>query len=148
MTSSNGTANRYMILIQLVESSPTERFQLIITRLQLRQYFSLCIKTLILPIFMYNAEIWFYSCTAEERQFFRRFFSKLNFNDNLDLLVSNAIKAHANHIIKDQNHVLNCFYQYSRKSFISVRCRTNRFRDSFLPFSIRCFNTHGNINCT
>ena len=53
--------------------SPTE---------QQKQHF---LRSLVLPVFMYNSVIWFNSCTQDERDVFVTFFSKLGFSSDITL---------------------------------------------------------------
>ena len=104
------------------------------------------IKSLLLPIFMYNAEIWFCSSTNAERDKFNEFFSNIGFYDNLQDKLHECILKFSNHITSDDRHVLNSYFVPGRRcQYISMKCKTNRLRDSFLPFSIRCHSTHAYI---
>ena len=103
-----------------------------------RQYF---IRSLILPILTYNSELWFYSCTSDERKRLQVLFKRSNFNINTEEHILDCIFKFASHIFQDDTHSLNEFYVKGRRSFISVRCRTSRFKDSFLPFSVRLLSS-------
>ena len=104
------------------------------------------IKSLLLPIFMYNAEIWFCSRTNAEKDKFNEFFSNIGFYDNLQDKLHECILKFSNHITSDDRHVLNSYFVPGRRSqYISMKCKTNRLRDSFLPFSLRCHSTHAYI---
>ena len=48
----------------------------------------------------------------------------------------------ANEILGNENHVLNPFYQYLRsgRRLEAIKCRTERYRKSFVPLSVRMFN--------
>ena len=49
------------------------------------------LRSLVLPVFIYNSVIWFNSCTQDERDVFVTFLSKLGVSSDNTLLVKNAI---------------------------------------------------------
>ena len=96
---------------------------------------------------MHNSLIWFNSCTQDERDVFVIFFSKLGFSSDITLLFKDAIVRHAKHIISEKTHILNSCYVMGKRSYLSMPYKTNRLRDSFIPFSIRNFSTKAYVNC-
>jgi hypothetical protein len=98
------------------------------------------INTLILPIFMYNSEIWFYSCTAAERTKLLRLFNRARFNCDINILVSRYILNTTHMILKHEQHILHELYKKPRHFYTSHKCRTVRFSNSFIPLSIRLLN--------
>ena len=119
----------------LCSSSPT---------VQQNQHF---LRSLVLPVFMCNSVIWFNSCTQDKRDVFVTFCSKLGFSSDITLLVKNAILHHAGHIIAEKTQILNSCYVMGRRSNLSVPCKTNRSRDSCIPFSIINFSTQAYVYC-
>ena len=53
----------------------------------------------------------------------------------LVLLPGTAVKFHS-----DSEHILNCCYQSSRKYFTGAKCKTTRFLNGSVPYSICLFN--------
>ena len=51
---------------------------------------------------------------------------------------------YSNHITFDDRHVPNSYFVPGGRSQY-MKCKTNRFRDSFLPFAIHCHNTHAYV---
>ena len=56
------------------------------------------------------------------------------------LIVSVRVKKAALDFIYDQNHVLNSCYEADRNFYRMPRTGTNRFLESFIPFSIQLLN--------
>ena len=95
------------------------------------------IQSLILPILLYNSELWFYSCTAGDRHLLLRLFERANFTS---YIIHQRVVHTAENFYNDQDHILNPCYTRGRRSFISAKSRTTRYRDSFIPTSIRFLN--------
>ena len=98
------------------------------------------IQSLILPILLYNSELWFYSCTEGERKSLLRPFDRAKFFCDIEDIVHKRVVQTAETFYQDQDHVLNPCYTKGRRSFISAKSRTSRYRDSFIPTSIRFLN--------
>ena len=98
------------------------------------------IQSLILPILLYNSELWFYSCTEGERKSLLRPFDRAKFFCDIEDIVLKRVVQTAETFYQDQDHVLNPCYTKGRRSFISAKSRTSRYRDSFIPTSIRFLN--------
>ena len=95
------------------------------------------IQSLVLPILLYNSEMWFYSCTESERSMLLKPFQRNDFNCDIRSLIDDRIFSSAVTFYSDQDHVLNPCYVSNRKYFTSAKCRTTRFLNSFVPYSIR-----------
>ena len=97
------------------------------------------VQSLILPILLYNSEVWFNSCTAKERS---RLLSPFSTSYSCDIpnLISERIFSTAVNFINDEEHIFNKHYVPGRKTFLSAKCRTTRFLNSFIPPSIRLLN--------
>ena len=102
-----------------------------------KEYF---IQTLLVPILMYNIELWFYSCTKGERQKLCRPFTRNHYC--LDILnrVNSSITKTAFNFIKCDNHILNSCYLVPRTLYLMPRTRTERFLNSIIPESIQILN--------
>ena len=98
------------------------------------------IQTLILPILMYNAELWFYSCTEGERNMLLKPFTRAKFNCDIRELVTQRIFRTAADFYRDPDHILNHCYVSHRNYLICSKSRTVRFFNSFVPNSIRILN--------
>ena len=92
------------------------------------------IKSLILPILLYNSELWFYSCTAGDRHLLLRPFTRANFNSDIEDIIHQRVGHTTENFYNDQDHILNlCYTKGSRST-------TTRYRDSFVPTSIGFLN--------
>ena len=98
------------------------------------------IQSLVLPILLYNSEMWFYSCTESERSMLLKPFRRNDFNCDIRSLIDDRIFSSAVTFYSDQDHVLNPCYVSNRKYFTSAKCRITRFLNSFVPYSIRLLN--------
>ena len=98
------------------------------------------IETLILPIFMYNIELWYFSATQGNRdKLLRLFFKNTHFFD-ADSLVCRRIENTAKNFINFNTHILNGCYSFGRKSYRMPKIKTERFLCSFIPTSIKVLN--------
>lgn len=105
---------------------------------ELKQQF---VKTLILPILMYNIEVWFPSCTEQEKYKLLRPFKRAGFTyDDITALVEHRTTMYAKDICRDSKHILNKYFVKTRKTYLSIKCRTSRYLNGFLPSSIRTIN--------
>ena len=99
------------------------------------------IKILVLPILLYNAEIWFFSASKIEVNKLVRLFKSWN---SESFYISEMVKGRmirlATKIRNDERHVLKDCYVLSRRCFISAKCRCDRYLNSFIPTSIRFLN--------
>ena len=98
------------------------------------------IQSLVLPILLYNSEMFFNSCTEGERSMLLKPFERNAFNCDIRSLIDDRIFSTAVKFYTDSEHVLNHCYQSNRKYFTSAKCRTTRFLNSFIPYSIRLLN--------
>ena len=120
-----------------------------------RQLHRLNIDTKIMELF-YNAIIqsvisfsitcWYGNCTQDSKHKIMKVINtsrKLGINNfSLDQIYVTFSKIRCNTIIKDSQHPLNNSYQLlpSGRRFQSLKCRTSRYSNSFLPSSIRILN--------
>ena len=98
------------------------------------------IQSLILPVLLYNSELWFYSCTDGERTMLLSYFERANFDCDIHSVVRQRVLKTAEKFSNDPEHILNHCYKRGRRSFISAKSKTTRFCDSFIPTSIRFLN--------
>ena len=105
------------------------------------------VQSLILPILLYNSEIWFNSCTIKERNMLLAPFSK-TYNCDISQLICDRIFSTAISFYNDKNHIFNEHYVPGRRNFLSMKCRTTRFLNSFMPFSIRLLNNNAFLQST
>lgn len=105
------------------------------------------VQTLILPILLYNSEIWFNSCTVNERNMLMAPFSK-TYDCDISELISDRIFSTAVDFYRDEEHIFNEHYVPGRRNFLSMKCRTTRFLNSFIPFSIRLLNSNAFLQST
>ena len=100
------------------------------------------IKSLLLPLIMYNCELWFLACDRKSIAYAQRFFSKHGIN--LDDIVRQRTSLYQSAIIADLTHPLRDLYTVLPRTlkYRSLKCRTSRFLDSFVPCSIRLFNSY------
>lgn len=98
------------------------------------------IQSLILPLVMYNCELWFYQCSQTSQNYAKRYFSKYGFDINA--LVEHRIMDYANNIMKDSSHFLNPNFIVLPRSlrYRSFKSKTSRMLNSFMPVSIRLLN--------
>ena len=102
-----------------------------------RDYF---IASLIQPIFSYNIELWFNYATVTQKEKLLYPFERNDFYLDANFFVQERVKKAALNFICDQNHVLNSCYETNRNFYRMPRTRTNRFLESFIPFSIQLLN--------
>ena len=98
------------------------------------------IQSLVLPILLYNSEMFFNSCTEGERSMLLKPFERNAFNCDIRSLIDDRIFSTAVKFYTDSEHVLNHCYQSSRKYFTSAKCRTTQFLNSFIPYSFCLLN--------
>ena len=98
------------------------------------------IQSLILPVLLYNSELWFYSCTDGERTMLLSYFERANFDCDIHSVVRKRVLKTAEKFFNDPEHILNHCYKRGRRSFISAKSKTTRFCDSFILTSIRFLN--------
>ena len=98
------------------------------------------IQTLILPMLLYNYELWYRSCTQEECDMLLCRFSKAKFDRDIHELIEQRIFNTAVNFYKDSSHILNRHYFSKRNIFICWRTKTARTSNSFIPLSTRILN--------
>jgi hypothetical protein len=99
------------------------------------------IKTIILPVLLYNAEIWFFSSTEAEKQKLLRLFRRWNGHSILiSDIITSRILSFAHSISVDNTHFLNSCFVSNCRIFRSLKCKTDWFLNSFIPTSIRLLN--------
>lgn len=98
------------------------------------------IQSLILPILLYNSELWYHSCTQDERDLLLSLFSKAKFHCDIPAIIEQRIFDTAVNFYRDPNHILNHHYFSKRNIFICCRTKTARTFNSFIPLSIRILN--------
>ena len=102
-----------------------------------RDYF---IASLIQPTFSYNIELWFNYATVTQKEKLLYPFERNDFYLDANFFMQKRVKKAALNFICDQNHVLNSCYETNRNFYRMPRTRTNRFLESFIPFSIKLLN--------
>ena len=105
---------------------------------QQRDYF---IQSLIKPILLYNFELWYNYATDKQKERLTKPFSQNNFDLDMDFYLESCVCKTAANFIADSSHVLHSCYQTNRKHYRAPKANTNRFLDSFVPFSIRALNS-------
>ena len=105
---------------------------------QQRDYF---IQSLIKPILLYNFELWYNYATDKQKERLTKPFSQNSFDLDMDFYLESCVCKTATNFIADSSHVLHSCYQTNRKHYRAPKANTNRFLDSFVPFSIRALNS-------
>ena len=105
-------------------------------------------KSMVESILLFNCTVWFSSCKKEalkKMEAITKQASKI-IGERCDLAneCTDRIIKKANEIMSNKNHPLHNYYELLRsgRRLRSMKCRTKRFSDSFVPYSIRmCNNT-------
>ena len=109
---------------------------------------SLFYKSVIESIFMFNCVIWFGACRKQD---FKRMesiahqASKITREcHNMTKQCTDKILHTARSIMSNDNHPLHRYFESLRsgKRLRSLKCRTNRYANSFIPHAIRMCNNH------
>ena len=64
------------------------------------------IQSLILPVLLYNSELWFYSCTDGERTMLLSYFERANFDCDIHSVVCKRALKTAEKFFNDPEHMM------------------------------------------
>ena len=103
-------------------------------------------KSVVESVILCNCLVWFGGCRQKDlkplERIARRGGKIIGEVRDLTHICNDKILQKANEILGNENHVLNPFYQYLRsgRRLEAIKCRTERYRKSFVPLSVRMFN--------
>ena len=97
-------------------------------------------KTLNFPVFTYNIELWYFSATVNDRKRLLKQFNRNKFSVDVESFVVERIHSIASNYASWDDHILNECYSCPRSQYLSLRIRTSRFSNSFIPTSIKFLN--------
>ena len=106
-------------------------------------------KSVVESILLFNCVVWFGACRKEDFKKMEAIVKQASkiigerrdlareCTDHADRIIKNA-----NEIMSNKNHPLHDYYEFLRsgRRLRSMKCRTKRYADSFVPHSIRMCN--------
>ena len=98
------------------------------------------IQSLIKPVLTFNFELWFNSATNKQKEKLKKPFKQRNYDLDINFYLEKCVSKTAMNFITDPTHILHSCYEINRNHYRMPRTRTNRFLDSFIPFSIHVLN--------
>ena len=107
---------------------------------------SLFYKSIVESIFLFNCVVWFGACRKDEfrkmESVVKRASKIIGNRRNLTEECEARILQKAKEIIANDNHNLNCLYELLRsgRRMRSLKCRTGRYLNSYVPYSVRLYN--------
>ena len=103
-------------------------------------------KSVVESVILCNCLVWFGGCRQKDlkplERIARRGGKIIGEVRDLTHICNDKILQKANEILGNENHVLNPFYKYLRsgRRLEAIKCRTERYRKSFVPLSVRMSN--------
>lgn len=95
-------------------------------------------RSMVFSLMVYCAPVWLSSCFKTQLNLINRHFRK--FVSIEDQYVDKIVLDYAEGILTDPDHPLHKYYSIPRRLYTLPRMRTERFRHSFLPRSIKLLN--------
>ena len=111
-----------------------------------RTIMQLFYRSVVESVILCNCLIWFGSCRQRDFKPLVRIVKQAGkitgeFR-NLENVCLEKILQKANEVVANESHVLHKYYEYMRsgKRLRAIKCRTERYRKSFVPLSVRMLN--------
>ena len=103
-------------------------------------------KSIVESVLVFNCVVWFGACRKEDLRkleaIVKRASKIIGERRHLRKECEDRITKKTKEILASEDHILNDYYTFMRsgRRLRSTKCRTKRYLDSFVPYSIRMYN--------